>query len=116
MNPYTYQSKEIQANLHLKQTTSRWLRYSVDFPSAHNTQHEENNTVLGEYFQPRNAASAPLAIIIHGWGDRSTILCQFLARTLAKKGIASFILYLVFHSSRMPEVVKTRLPLILTHA
>jgi len=114
MNPYTYKSSKPRANMHLKETTSRWLRYAVDFPSAHVTEYKENNTVLGEYFQPRDADQAPLAIIVHGWGDQSTILCKFMARTLAKKGIASFILYQVFHSSRMPEVIKNRLPLILT--
>jgi fermentation-respiration switch protein FrsA (DUF1100 family) len=40
--------------------------------------------------------------------------CRFIARTLAKKGIASFVLYLVFHSSRMPEAIRNRLPLFLT--
>ena len=114
MNPYSYQRNELQPNLHLKETTSRWLRYAVDFPTAHPTQYKENNTVFGEYFQPRNAGRAPLAILIHGMGDRSITPCRFLARTLAKKGIASFILYLVFHSSRMPEAIKNRLPLILT--
>ena len=114
MNPYSYQSSETRANIYLKETTSKWFRYATDFPSAHPTQYEENNTVLGEYFQPRHADRAPLAIIVHGWGDRSLIPCRFLARTLAKKGIASFILYLVFHSSRMSEVIKNRFPIILT--
>jgi hypothetical protein len=40
--------------------------------------------------------------------------CRLIARTLAKKGIASFILYMVFHSSRMPETIKNRVPLFLT--
>lgn len=108
MNPYTYKSNKLQPNLHLKETTSRWLRYAVDFPTAHPTKYEENNTVFGEYFQPRNTARASLAILIHGMGDRSIIPCRFLARTLAKKGIASFILYLVFHSRRMPQVIRNR--------
>ena len=114
MNPYTYKSSKLRANMHLKETTSKWLRYAVDFPTAHVTEYEENNTVLGEYFQPRNTDHAPLVITVHGWGDRSTILCKLMARTLAKKGIASFILYQVFHSSRMPEVIKSRVPLIMT--
>lgn len=112
MNPYSYTSDKPRYNLRLKETTSKWLYYNVDFPSAHPTRYEENNTVRGEYFQPRNADSAPLAILIHGWGDRSIIPCKLLAKALVKKGIACFILYLVFHSSRMPEVVKNRLPVL----
>ncbi len=114
MNPYTYQRNELASNTHLKETTPRWLRYAVDFPSAGTIPYKETNTVFGEYFQPRDADCAPLAIIVHGWGDRSVMPCRLLARTLAKRGIASFILYLVFHSSRMPETIKTRIPLFLT--
>ena len=110
MNPYSYPGGEPCFNLHLKKTASRWLHYSVDFPSAHPTPYEETNTVWGEYFQPRNAAHAPLAILVHGWGDRSVIPCRLLARDLVKRGIACFILYLVFHSRRMPEAVRKRLP------
>ncbi len=110
MNPYSYLNGEPHFNLHLREATSKWLHYNVDFPSAHPTRYEENNTVRGEYFQPRNADGAPLAILIHGWGDHSVIPCKLMARALVKRGIACFILYLVFHSSRMPEVVKNRLP------
>jgi dienelactone hydrolase len=109
MNPYSYPNGEPDANLQLKQTTRRWLRYTVEFPTARPTRHEEVNTVRGEYYQPRNAANAPLAILLHGIGDHSLIPNKFLARALANEGIACFILYLVFHSSRMPETVKNRL-------
>jgi esterase/lipase len=112
MNPYDYQSSEPRFNLHVKKASSKWLRYAVNFPTAHPTGYEENNTAYGEYFQPRNANNAPLAILIHGWGDRSIIPCRFLAQALVKKGIACFILYLVFHTSRMPEVIKSRLPVL----
>src|SRR4030042_1287483 len=114
MNPYTYQRNELASNTHLKETTPRWLRYTVDFPSACITAYKENNSVFGEYFQPRDADCAPLAIMVHGWGDRSIMPCRLLARTLAKKGIASFILYMVFHSSRMPEAIRNRAPIFLT--
>ncbi len=100
--------------MHLQKTTSRWLHYAIDFPTAHITEHKENNTVLGEYFQPRHVERAPLAVIVHGWGDRSAIPCRFLARSLVKKGVACFIIYLVFHSSRMPEAIRNRIPIILT--
>jgi len=110
MNPYNYSGDELRFNSQLKQTTPRWLHYTVDFPTAHPTRYEENNTVRGEYFQPRDADNAPLIILLHGAGDESLIPCKLLARTLVKKGMACFILYSVLHSSRMPEAVRKRLP------
>ena len=110
MNPYTYSKDKFQPNLQLKQTTRHWLHYLVNFPTAHPTRHEKNNTVWGEYFQPRGVDNAPLAILLHGVGDFSVVPCKLLAKTLAKKGIASFVLYLVLHSSRMTESAKKRFP------
>lgn len=112
MNPYNYPSNEANANLQLTQTTPRWLRYAADFATAHPTRHEKNNTVRGEYFQPREANHAPLVILFHGIGDESLIPCRLLARALVKKGMACFALYSVFHSRRMPEAVKQRYPLL----
>jgi len=110
MNPYNYPDNEPHFNLHLKQTTSRWLRYAVDFPTAHPMPYKENNTVRGEYFQPRNTNKAPLVILLHGMGDHVLIPCKLLARDLVKKGIACFVMYSVFHTSRMPEDGRKRLP------
>jgi hypothetical protein len=110
MNPYNYPDIKPAFDLQLSQTTRSWLRYSVKFPVAKPTGYRENNVAYGEYYQPRNGSSWPLAILVHGWGDRSLIPCRMLARDLSKKGIASFVLYLVFHQRRMPEVVKKRLP------
>jgi len=112
MNPYSYVNEEPSFNLHLKGTTSKWLHYTVDFPTAHPTRYEENNTVYGEYFRPREADHAPLAILVHGMGDRSIIPCRLLARTLVKKGVACFILYLVFHSRRMPQALRKSVPVL----
>ncbi|MFC2019205.1 alpha/beta hydrolase family protein [Chloroflexota bacterium] len=109
MNPYTYSGDSIQYNMNLIETKPYWLRYAITFPSARPTRYEENNTVRGEYFQLRGVSPAPLVILLHGMGDRSVAPCRLLARALLKRGIACFILYLVFHSSRMPEAVKDRL-------
>jgi len=108
-NPYQYKSRKIQANLELKQTTSRWLKYAVDFPSAYSVYNEVSD-IRGEYFQPRNNKKAPLAIVIHGWGDRGDIPCHLLARTMVKQGYAVFVFYLVFHASRMPETMTSHMP------
>jgi esterase/lipase len=110
MNPYKYSGAEPDFDLQLNQTTSDWLRYAVKFAVAKPTKYEENNVAYGDYYQPSQGTKWPLAIQVHGWGDRSVIPCRLLARDLAKKGIASFILYLVFHQRRMPDAIKERLP------
>jgi esterase/lipase len=110
MNSYNYQNFEPDFDLKLNKATSRWLRYTVEFPVARPTRYQENNVAYGEYYQPRLGSNWPLAILVHGWGDRSVLPCKMLARDLAKKGVASFILYLVFHPKRMPFVVRERLP------
>jgi dienelactone hydrolase len=109
MNPYSYPAVEPYFNLHLKETTRGLLRYAVDFPVAKLTRYyKESNTGRGELFLPREDFNGPLAILIHGWGDQSVIPCKLLAKALVKRGVATFILYLVFHSSRMPKVMKDK--------
>jgi dienelactone hydrolase len=110
MNPYNYPNSKPDFALELNETTRGWLRYAVKFPIAKPTRYEENNVAYGEYYQPRRGSNWPLAILVHGWGDRSVLPCKLLAKDLAKKGVASFILYLVFHPRRMPYVVRERLP------
>ena len=106
MNPYDYPSREPCFDLHLKETTSTWSHYEVEFASAHPTRYQESNTARGEYFMPHRGNHFPFVILLHALGDKSLIPCRMLARHLAKRGIASFTLYLVFHSSRMPKVMK----------
>jgi dienelactone hydrolase len=110
MNPYNYPNSKTDFDLELNETTRGWLRYAVKFPVARPTRYEENNVAYGEYYQPRQGSNWPLAILVHGWGDRSILPCKLLAKDLAKNGIASFILYLVFHQRRMPYVIQERLP------
>jgi len=112
MNPYIYPPVKPQFNLQLNEKNGRWLHYSVDFLIAKPTTYKEHNTALGEYFQPVTGNNWPLAILVHGWGDRSITPCRLLAKDLAKRNIACFILYLVFHSRRMPEAIKNRLPIL----
>lgn len=110
MNPYSYQSGVPAFNLRWKKITKRWSCYLVDFPSAFHNSHWGSNIVRGEYFQPWHSNGAQLVILLHGMGDHSVIPCKLLARTLASKGIACLILYLVVHSSRVPEIMRQRFP------
>ena len=110
MIPYNYPCIVPRVNLQLKQTTRLWTRYSVGFPVAQPTHYKENNTAYGEYFRPNTDGNVPFVVLSHGWGDHSVFPCKLLARALAKRGIASFVLYLVFHSRRLPDVIRNRLP------
>jgi len=109
MNPYKYRKQKVKANVKLKGKKPSWLRYEVDFPTAFRIYNQPCD-VHGEYFLPRNAKNVPLAIVVHGWGDRSAVPCRLLARSLVKKGYAAFIFYLVFHTSRMTEILAGHMP------
>jgi pimeloyl-ACP methyl ester carboxylesterase len=101
MNPYDYSGENVHFNLHLKHQTSRWLRYTVDFPPAFQTRDKDSQTVRADYFQPRSSGKAPLVILLQGVGDVSLVPCRALARSLAGKGIACFVPRLGVHSSRL---------------
>ncbi len=110
MNPYEYPGGETKFTLGVEKANSKWSRRSVEFVTAGPASHDEGRIARGEYFQPLRANNIPLAIILHGLGGRSAIPCKLLARSLVNRGIACFILYSLFHSSRMPEDVKKRAP------
>ena len=110
INPYTYSQINDGFRCQLKQETAGWCRYSIDFPSAQSLPYLGSIRVLGEYLSPKNAGRRPLVILVHGMGDRSIRPCRLIARTLAKNGFASFILYLVFHTVRAPDSIKRKYP------
>jgi dienelactone hydrolase len=110
INPYVYSRQNNGVNCCLIKETSGWTRYAVDFTSAFSAKYLGNNKVKGEYFLPRAQGRVPLCIIVHGMGDRSIVPCRLIARTLVKKGIACFILLLVFHRERVTKSVRARYP------
>jgi dienelactone hydrolase len=109
-NPYSYIPQSDGATSSLTQRKSGWTVSAVTFPSAAVTSHLGNVQVMGEYISPQGREKSPLAILVHGMGDRSTTPCRMIARTLAQKGIASFILYLVFHTRRAPPQIREKYP------
>lgn len=108
MNPYDYSRTKSDFNLQLKETKPEWFCYKVSFASAYPIQYQESNTVWGEYSIPRSGDHFPFAIILHALGDKSLIPCRMLATHLAEMGIASFVLYLIFHSCRIPKSMRGR--------
>jgi cephalosporin-C deacetylase-like acetyl esterase len=109
-NPYQYTPSNNGINCTLKETTSLWKRYAVDISSAFPSYYLGNTRIRGEYLFPEGKEKAPIVILVHGMGDRSVTPCRMIARTLAGKGIASFILYLIFHTFRVPPSIKGRYP------
>jgi cephalosporin-C deacetylase-like acetyl esterase len=109
-NPYIYNRQDNGVNCRLVKETSNLARYTVDFASAFPARYLGNNRVKGEYFLPRVQGRVPLCIIVHGMGDHSLMPCRLIARTLVKKGIACFILFLVFHRQRVTESIRARYP------
>jgi cephalosporin-C deacetylase-like acetyl esterase len=110
MNPYSYQKTDFPVNIIPDVKNHLWTRYAVDFPTAHPSVYSAYNTVRGLYYQPARKNPVPLVIMIHGMGDYSAVPWKALAPSLAKKGIASFVLYHPYHSSRMPAPIKERIP------
>ncbi|HXX59265.1 MAG TPA: alpha/beta hydrolase [Dehalococcoidales bacterium] len=110
INPYSYEAKPAAFNLRLTGQSSHWRPYSVSFPIAHPGIFQESTLAFGEYYQPEADGKAPLVILVHGWGDRSVIPVRMLAKRFARQGINTFILYLPFHSRRLPVDMKKRSP------
>lgn len=110
INPYEYSPNSDGTKCELEEETTLYSHFSVNLPSAISGEYLGNNRIIGEYVFPKNREKAPLALLIHGMGNRSVVPCKMLSLTLAKQGIASFVLYLVFHSKRSPEAIKRKYP------
>ncbi len=104
MYPYDYADTPADFSLEVTQRRPHWERYRVEFRPAAPTRYESAGRAYGQYFRPKAAGQpAPLVVMLHGVGDASTVPCRWLARHLAGHGIASFVLYLPLHSSRLPD-------------
>jgi len=110
INPYVYTKQNDGGNSRIIEESTLGLRYAVSFPSAQTGGCLGNNPVKGEFFLPRVPDKKPLAILVHGMGDSSVAPCRRIAYTLAQKGIATFILYLIFHKHRAHEIVQKKYP------
>jgi cephalosporin-C deacetylase-like acetyl esterase len=109
-NPYIYSPINPDGTIKLLDQNNRLARYQVEFPSAISAEHLGNNRIIAEYFLPHQDTRVPLVVIVHGMGDSSLIPCRMIANSLAKRGIASLILYLVFNRKRIPAVIKAKYP------
>jgi len=103
INPFIYTSGQASFNLRLVRQNKYRRDYHVEFPVVSAKYYHGGELASGEYFEPGEKGKAPLAILIHGWGDQSVLPLKWMVDGLIKRGIACFILYLPFHSSRLPK-------------
>jgi len=106
-NPFDYKTAAINATVPLG-NASTYSKIAVSFPSSENDGEPCMGNVTGICYFPTGTAKSPLVILAHGIGDSSIIPCHALARTLARSGIASFVIYLPIHSRRLPKDMKER--------
>jgi cephalosporin-C deacetylase-like acetyl esterase len=108
-NPFLYQAASADFTLRLIKQTKQYRHFSVTFPVASPIHYPGADTARGEYYEPNIDGKVPLIIQIHGWGDHSVIPFQWMLAGLLRKGIACFILYQPFHTTRLPQQMKGKL-------
>jgi hypothetical protein len=109
VNPFLYTTGPPDFTLRLVKQTKHWRHYLVDFPVVSANFYPGGEVARGEYFEPVNKDHAPLAILLHGWGDHSVWPFELMISGLIHRGLACFILYLPFHANRLPAQMKSRL-------
>ncbi len=108
-NPFQYTAGSADFTLKLIRQNKYRRHYLVDFPVVSLNHFPGGDIARGEYFEPVGKTSAPLVIMIHGWGDHSVLPFKWMTAGLTKKGIACFVLYLPFHTNSMSPKMKSRL-------
>jgi predicted esterase len=106
MHPYDYATNGSGFNISLLAGTSQRSHHELTFPAPRTMSYQEANTVYADYFTPAAKKTSPLTILVPGMGDNSLVPCINLARQLVKVEIAALVLYLPFHSRRLPSPLK----------
>jgi hypothetical protein len=109
-NPYQYPDARPAVSIKELEKNQVGTRYRVEIPSLYGARYLGPSLIKGEYLVPAGRTPMPLAILIHGMGDRSALPCRMIAADLAKKGVASFIVFLIFHSVRATDYVRQHYP------
>ena len=73
----------------------------VRFPSPVVSQFEVNNTVHGEYFQPKEPGKRPAVVVLHILGA-DFALSRYYASRLASEGVAALFIKLPYYGERRP--------------
>lgn len=78
------------------------ITYDVTFPSAVTTPYECNNTVQGRLLLPSANEKVPGLVVLHWLGPDFGFLEQLCAQ-FARKGVATFYLYMPYYGPRQPK-------------
>lgn len=73
----------------------------VRFPSPVLSPFEVNNTIHGEYFQPKRAGRRPAVVVLHILGA-DFALARYYAARLASEGVAALFIKLPYYGERRP--------------
>jgi len=81
--------------------TSGYSVAKLRFPSPIETTDPSNNTVHGEYFQPKGPGRRPAVVVLHILGA-DFALSRYYAARLADRGVAALFLKLPYYGERRP--------------
>lgn len=73
--------------------------YKVRFPSPVTTDVPANNTVYGDYFQPRGKGPFPGVVVLHILGGEFS-MSRMIANGLARHGVAALFIKLPYYGER----------------
>jgi predicted choloylglycine hydrolase/cephalosporin-C deacetylase-like acetyl esterase len=82
--------------------------YAVTFPSPVKSAFPVNNTVHGKYFRPARSGRFPAVVLLHHLAGDFTGE-ELLGAELARRGIASLMIWMPFYGKRRPKGIKARL-------
>jgi len=108
MNPFQYQKKLETFRLKPEKSNGHWQRYALEFPVVAVSNFSDAKPASGFYYQPHGEQKKPAVILLHGWGDRSSLPFLKLAADLAAQDIAAVFLYTPFHTRRAPRSLKRK--------
>jgi dienelactone hydrolase len=106
--PFEYTNLQPGFTLREADSNGIWRHYHAEFRIAFPGLWHNRDTAYGEYYRSSVPDKCPFAVLVHGWGDRSLVPMTALAKDLARNGIHAFVLYLPFHSRRMPKEMQRR--------
>ncbi|MBI4569501.1 MAG: hypothetical protein HY719_13990 [Planctomycetes bacterium] len=81
--------------------TAPWRRARLEWPTTTLSEHEENNTAYGIWYEPAAGADTVMLILPY-WGGSDLLLEEFIAQRFARLGYAAVVVPLAYQFERAP--------------